>query len=200
MTRTEVIQRMIDFRGFKTYIEIGSYRNENVKNLKIDRKITVDPDPDAYANYQMTSDQYFDENDEKFDIIFIDGLHEHSQVWRDIRNSLEHLNPNGVIVMHDCMPKSEKMQVWDNKSHQSEEWTGDTWKAYYKAYGELSYKVYVVDTDYGCGVIDTSEKYKEDINWKVDMEELKYEDYLDLINRNAYGVIPVSEYVRRTRE
>jgi len=199
MTRTEVIQRMIDFRGFKTYIEIGSYRNENVKNLKIDRKITVDPDPDAYANYQMTSDQYFDENDEKFDIIFIDGLHEHSQVWRDIRNSLEHLNPNGVIVMHDCMPKSEKMQVWDNKSHQSEEWTGDTWKAYYKAYGELSYKVYVVDTDYGCGVIDTSEKYKEDINWKVDMEKLKYEDYLDLINRNAYGVIPVSEYVRRTR-
>jgi len=200
MNRTEVIQRMIDFRGFKTYLEIGSYRNENVKNLKIERKVTVDPDPDAYANYQMTSDQYFADNDEKFDIIFIDGLHEHSQVWRDIRNSLEHLNPNGVIVMHDCMPKSEKMQVWDNKSHQSEEWTGDTWKAYYKAYGELSYKVYVVDTDYGCGVIDTSEKYKEDINWKVDMEELKYEDYLDLINRNAYGVIPVSEYVRRTRE
>lgn len=199
MTRTEVIQRMIDFRGFKTYLEVGSYRNENVKNLKIDRKVTVDPDPDAYANYQMTSDQYFAENDEKFDIIFIDGLHEHSQVWRDIRNSLGHLNPDGVIVMHDCMPKSEKMQVWDNKSHQSEEWTGDTWKAYYKAYGELSYKVYVVDTDYGCGVIDTSEKYKEDINWKVDMEGLKYEDYLDLINRNAYGVIPVSEYVRRTR-
>lgn len=199
MTRTEVIQRMINFRSFKTYLEVGSYRNENVKNLKIDRKVTVDPDPDAYANYQMTSDQYFAENDEKFDIIFIDGLHEHSQVWRDIRNSLGHLNPNGVIVMHDCMPKSEKMQVWDNKSHQSEEWTGDTWKAYYKAYGELSYKVYVVDTDYGCGVIDTSEKYKEDINWKVDMEKLKYEDYLDLINRNAYGVIPVSEYVRRTR-
>lgn len=199
MTRTEVIQRMIDFRGFKTYLEIGSYRNENVKNLKIDQKVTVDPDPDAYATYQMTSDQYFAENDEKFDIIFIDGLHEHSQVWRDIRNSLGHLNQNGVIVMHDCMPKSEKMQVWDNKSHQSEEWTGDTWKAYYKAYGELSYKVYVVDTDYGCGVIDTSEKYKEDINWKVDMEKLKYEDYLDLINRNAYGVIPVSEYVRRTR-
>ena len=199
MTRTEVIQRMIDFRGFKTYLEIGSFRNENVKNLRIDRKVTVDPDPEAYANYQMTSDQYFAENDEKFDIIFIDGLHEHSQVWRDIRNSLGHLNPNGVIVMHDCMPKSEKMQVWDNKSHQSEEWTGDTWKAYYKAYSELSYKVYVVDTDYGCGVIDTSEKYKEDINWKVDMEELKYEDYLDLINRNAYGVIPVSEYVMRTR-
>ena len=200
MTRTEVIQRMINFRGFSTYLEVGSYRNENVKNLVIDRKVTVDPDPDAYANYQMTSDQYFAENDEKFDIIFIDGLHEHSQVWRDIRNSLGHLNPNGVIVMHDCMPKSEKMQVWDNKSHQSEEWTGDTWKAYYKAYGELSYKVYVVDTDYGCGVIDTSEKYKEDINWKVDMEKLKYDDYLDLINRNAYGVIPVSEYVRRTRE
>ena len=199
MTRTEVIQRMIDHRCFKTYLEVGSYRNENVKNLKIDRKVTVDPDPDAYANYQMTSDQYFAESDEKFDIIFIDGLHEHSQVWRDIRNSLEHLNPCGVIVMHDCMPKSEKMQVWDNKSHQTEEWTGDTWKAYYKAYGELSYKVYVVDTDYGCGVIDTSDKYKEDINWKVDMEKLKYEDYLDLINRDAYGVIPVSEYVRRTR-
>lgn len=199
MTRTEVIQRMIDFRGFKTYLEIGSFRNENFSKIRIEKKISVDPDPEAYANYQMTSDQYFAENRDKFDICFIDGLHEHSQVWRDIRNSLEHLNKNGVIVCHDCMPKSEKMQLWDNKSHQHEEWTGDTWKAYYKAYGELSYKVYVVDTDYGCGVIDTSDKYKEDINWKVDMEKLKYEDYLDLINRNAYGVIPVSEYVRRTR-
>lgn len=199
MTRTEIIQRIIDHRGYKSYLEIGSFRNENFYRIRIDRKISVDPDPESYANYQMTSDQYFAESDEKFDIIFIDGLHEHSQVWRDIRNSLEHLNPCGVIVMHDCMPKSEKMQVWDNKSHQHEEWTGDTWKAYYKAYGELSYKVYVVDTDYGCGVIDTSDSYKEDINWKVDMEKLKYEDYLDLINRDAYGVIPVSEYVRRTK-
>ena len=95
--------------------------------------------------------------------------------------------------MHDCMPKNEKMQLWDNKSHQHEEWTGDTWKAYYKAYVESSYEVYVVDTDYGCGVIDTS-MIRAMRPTGVDMEKLKYTDYLYFTSTSQYGVIDVKEF------
>ncbi len=188
MLRTDIIQSFITKRNYKSYLEIGTYRNVNFDKIKIDNKVSIDPDPEAKATYQMTSDEFFAVNQDKFDIVFIDGLHEHNQVYKDIQNSLKVLNPNGVIILHDCMPKNEKMQLWDNKSHQFEEWTGDTWKAYYKALNEINYDVYVLDTDYGCGVIDTS-KPKPRLAHIVDMEELTYQDYLNLKEENKYNIV-----------
>ena len=188
MLRTDIIQKFITKRNYKSYLEIGTYRNVNFDKITIDNKVSIDPDPEAKATYQMTSDEFFAVNKDKFDIVFIDGLHEHNQVYKDIQNSLKFLNPNGVIILHDCMPKNEKMQLWDNKSHQFEEWTGDTWKAYYKALNEINYKVYVLDTDYGCGVIDTS-KPKPRLAHIVDMEELTYQDYLNLKEENKYNIV-----------
>jgi predicted O-methyltransferase YrrM len=52
----------------------------------------------------ITSDAFFERSMVKFDVIFIDGLHEEHQVDRDIVNSLQHLNPGGIIVLHDCLP------------------------------------------------------------------------------------------------
>ena len=193
MTRYDIIQKFINERNYKRFLEIGTFKGDTFNHIKIDHKESIDPDSECNATWQMTSDDYFKNSKDKFDIIFIDGLHEHNQVYRDICNSLEHLNPNGIIVMHDCMPKNEKMQLWDNKSHQHEEWTGDTWKAYYKAFVELPYEVYVVDTDYGCGVIDTS-MIRVMRPTGVDMEKLKYTDYLYFTSTSQYGVIDVKEF------
>lgn len=193
MLRTDIIQKFISKRNYKSYLEIGTYRNVNFDKITIDNKVSIDPDPEAKATYQMTSDEFFAVNKDKFDIVFIDGLHEHNQVYKDIQNSLKFLNPNGVIILHDCMPKNEKMQLWDNKSHQFEEWTGDTWKAYYKALNEINYKVYVLDTDYGCGVIDTSHP-KPKLAHIVDMEELTYQDYLNLKEENKYNIVNPNEW------
>ncbi len=193
MTRYDIIQKFINERQFKSFLEIGTFNGDTFKHITIDKKESVDPDPNCKATHIMTSDEYFKNSQDKWDIIFIDGLHEHTQVYRDICNSLEHLNPNGVIVMHDCMPKNEKMQLWDNKSHQYEEWTGDTWKAYYKVYKELPYLVYVVDTDYGCGVIDTSKSREIEIN-NIDMDNLKYTDYLYYTSTSQYRIKSVGEF------
>ena len=188
MLRTDIIQKFISKRNYKSYLEIGTYRNVNFDKIKIDNKISVDPDTEAKATYQMTSDDFFAVNQDKFDIVFIDGLHEHNQVYKDIQNSLKFLNSNGVIILHDCMPKNEKMQLCDNKSHQYEEWTGDTWKAYYKALNEINYEVYVLDTDYGCGIIDTSNP-KTKLTDLVDMEKLTYQDYLNIKEENKYKIV-----------
>ena len=193
MLRTDIIQKFITKRNYKSYLEIGTYRNVNFDKITIDNKVSIDPDLEAKATYQMTSDEFFAVNQDKFDIVFIDGLHEHNQVYKDIQNSLKFLNPNGVIILHDCMPKNEKMQLWDNKSHQFEEWTGDTWKAYYKALNEINYKVYVLDTDYGCGVIDTSHP-KPKLAHIVEMEELTYQDYLNLKEENKYNIVNPNEW------
>lgn len=193
MTRTELIQHFIDKRGYKSYLEIGCFRNDNFNKIKCDSKVSIDPDPEAKATRCMTSDAFFDEiadykcNDE-FDIIFIDGLHEHKQVWRDIENSLKHLKKGGVIIMHDCCPTSAYTARWDDKSHQNEEWYGDVYKAYMKARNDLCCDVYVIPEDCGCGVIDTS-KYcpeKED-NKPLNMEEITYDDYHIAKEIGIYG-------------
>ncbi len=66
-TRTDIIQHFIDQRKFKNYLEIGCFRNENFNKIKIDNKVSVDPDPEAHATYQMTSDEFFTNNKDTFD-------------------------------------------------------------------------------------------------------------------------------------
>ncbi len=55
-------------------------------------------------NYEMTSNEFFaleKIQNKKYDVIFIDGLHETTQVDIDIQNSLKHLNEGGFILLHD---------------------------------------------------------------------------------------------------
>ena len=115
----------------------------------------MDINPASDADYIMSSDSYFANYHQKFDIIFIDGLHLYEQVLKDIINSLHHLNEGGVIVMHDCMPTREEYQYRDRVTGS---WNGDVWKAYY-LYKQISqYDCYVIDQDWGCAVIDTNLK------------------------------------------
>ena len=80
----------------------------------------------------MTSDEFFKQNEKRFDLIFIDGLHEANQVFRDVKNSLNYLNENGVILLHDCNPSIEEHQTFpqslDHNKRHLNIWLGDTWK------------------------------------------------------------------------
>lgn len=126
----------------------------------------------------MTSDEYFAQTADTFDIIFIDGLHEYSQVDRDIKNALKHLNKHGVIIMHDCHPNSEACQRHCSY-YPGGEWTGDCWKAYVKNRAELPYEMCVWDHDWGCGVIDTNkEKISDTSSLPIDMDKMTYQDFV----------------------
>ena len=180
MNRWDIINHYIQKYNFKTFLEIGHANGEGFNNVVCELKESIDPDVSCNATYQITSDEFFKQYDKKYVIIFIDGLHECSQVDRDIKNSLKHLNKAGVIVMHDCHPDSEACQRKDYVSHQNgENWTGDTWKAYVKNRAELPYEMYVWDNDWGCGIIDTNvNKITNTTNLPTDMEKLTYEDFL----------------------
>lgn len=105
--------------------------------------------------YKMTSDQFFEQiapGLDKWDIIFIDGLHESHQVDKDIENSLRSLTPNGSIVIHDCNPQDEIRQRVPRESRQ---WNGDVWKSVAK-YRSQGGRCVVIDTDEGLGWIHRS--------------------------------------------
>ena len=61
----------------------------------------------------MTSDNYFFNNKNNlFDLIFLDGLHTYEQTIKDIFNSLKTLKKNGVIIVHDCLPKKSGIKLY----------------------------------------------------------------------------------------
>lgn len=133
----------------KTYLEIGVFNPEhNFNKIKVQRKVSIDPDPNAQAVVRMTSDDYFLLFPSvKYDLVFCDGLHHADQVKRDIQNSWGCLNEGGVIVIHDCNPHSESIT---HVPRDSREWCGDVWKA---AIDICHYLKFTVDFDYGCCIV-----------------------------------------------
>lgn len=104
-SKENVIQWFIDTRGFTSYLEIGCYHDGSFNPINCAKKVGVDPH--TGGTVRMTSDDFFAQNTDRFDVVLIDGNHHHDFVYRDIGNSLACLTPNGVIVMHDCMPPDE---------------------------------------------------------------------------------------------
>ena len=147
-TRIWFINKVIESYGFNRYLEIGCRDDACFSKINAEFKIGVDPEQGG--THRMTSDQYFADNKESFDLIFIDGLHEAWQVVRDIDNALRSLSPKGVIVMHDCNPLFEIRQIVPMTSST---WNGDVWKAYVSCRINPNIDMAVGNFDHGVGVI-----------------------------------------------
>jgi hypothetical protein len=192
--RWDIINYLADNNKYKTYLEIGvqDYYS-NCDKIKVEYKYAVDPAPKNKCDFIGTSDEFFAQHDvnSKFDLIFIDGLHQSDQVLKDINNSLAVLSDGGTIVVHDCLPEAEYQQVREDNNR---EWTGDVWKAVAILKGtreDLDIKV--VDHDWGCGIIRRGSqelnKYKtlEDLNWKI----------FEYSKNSLMGVISPEEFVNK---
>jgi hypothetical protein len=178
MTRTDILNYIINKHNFKSYLEIGVSYGENYESVKCEYKVGVDPNTNSKATIFKTSDDYFSDCEETFDIIFIDGLHLAEQFVKDVKNSLDHLNDNGVIVCHDCLPTTEHMQIREYDGVSA--WTGDVWKGWVELRSTLSdVNMFVLDTDYGCGIIRKGKQelitYDSPLTWE-DFQNNK--DYL----------------------
>jgi hypothetical protein len=153
MYRWDIINLLIRKYDYRTYLEIGVQNKNCFNKVNCNYKISVDPDQATDADFNITSDEYFEKlsSKVKFDIIFIDGLHHDDQLLTDIKNSLLHLNEGGTIVCHDILPTTEAMQ---QRADNGGEWTGDVWKAIANLrVNDTSLQIHTIDTDYGCAVI-----------------------------------------------
>ena len=171
MKRFDVINHIIEVKGFRSYLEIGTQAFVCMNHVKCKKKVGVDPAPvvqvpEDIEFHKMTSDEYFVKNNRMFDIIFIDGLHHSDQVYKDLVNATDRLTDNGVIVVHDCNPQAEINQRVPMPHVES--WNGDVWKAWLKFRRQfMARPSFVVDTDQGCGVIGLG----PNVNKAVDIPE-----------------------------
>ena len=92
IVRRDVINYIVEKYQLMHYLEIGVRDPEATFNkVRCKNKTGVDPEPlGKEVNFPCTSDEFFDmikdEEDLKFDIIFIDGLHLTEQVDKVIEN------------------------------------------------------------------------------------------------------------------
>lgn len=152
MTRTDVLNRLALGYKLNSFLEIGVQNPmQNFDKIMCPVKFSVDPDPNAHASYRMTSDDYFrvalgQEKPKKYDLIFIDGLHEADQVARDCINAMKMLSPGGFLVFHDCNPENEE---YTHVPRDSKVWNGDV----YRFAAVLDVPKFTVDVDHGCMVV-----------------------------------------------
>jgi hypothetical protein len=178
-SRLDLINHFINKNNFLSYLEIGCHLDEIFNEIKIEK---IGVDPISGGTFRGTSDEFFLQNKKNFDCIFIDGLHTYDQVIKDIKNSIQFLNKDGVIILHDCLPPSASHQRVPRTRYT---WNGDVWKAIVEIRTYDNLDTYTVLADQGLGVIkkrDNSDILKlKNINFKKIKFKYYYNNYKSLM-------------------
>jgi hypothetical protein len=112
LERHDVINRLSSDR-YRSYLEIGVDYGTTFNQVKLQRKVGVDPlfkVPASQldgATFNLRSDDFFRSNTERFDCVFIDGLHTYEQSKRDFLHAQACLNPGGIVILDDCFPADD---------------------------------------------------------------------------------------------
>ncbi|MCX6272531.1 MAG: class I SAM-dependent methyltransferase [Bacteroidetes bacterium] len=214
MYKNALIQTIIKKNHFRCYLEIGIAKGDCFLPIRCSHKIAVDPyieltkrqkrqwvfknPSNIYSLFcSETSDDFFQYKKElllkrNIDIALIDGLHTFQQSLRDVLNTLQYLNPKGVIIMHDCLPPNEAAAFpalsWEEADSEKPagwtgEWCGDVWKTilYLKKMYAHELDVCVINTDYGLGIIRLKKPWKESCINKDVFESIVQLTYTDLM-------------------
>ena len=95
------------------YLEIGVERGHTFESVRAGEKVGVDPSPmfnvqelpEGAEFFSKESDDFFSGfAGEKFDVVFVDGLHECHQTYRDIIHAFANMKEGSVCVVDDVGP------------------------------------------------------------------------------------------------
>lgn len=237
MNRWDIINKFIETRNYLTYKELGYYKGWSFDRINARWKVAIDPNPSktpemeqapygsavhlqgfgeyeasdapTEAIYKMTSDEFFEEPwlPKSASVFFIDGLHEHTQVYRDIQNCLKNLVPGGVIILHDMNPPTLEHTTTGIDGC----WTGDAYKAFLQFQKEniqdRKYSCTVVDTDWGVGIIEANPHFSSTTtNESTGLEESRRQffqrgindwEYFDKHRKELLNLISVDEFLKK---
>ena len=167
------------------YLEIGCDDNVCFKSIPVFDKVGIDPD--SGGNIKDTSDNFFKNNENRFDVIFIDGLHIYEQCRKDVINSLKVLDKDGYIFLHDMTPRNwaeENIPRLENTL-----WTGDIWKVAIELSKTKGVDFFVINADHGVGLLKKKEEnavYHDDFE---SLKNLKFKDFL-ILNESINYISP----------
>src|ERR1700761_5431846 len=171
MDRTQLLNYLLHQRNGTHYLEMGmDVQDHNFAQIRCEHKTFI-PESDRDAFFKKTTD--------KFDCIFIDGLHTEDRVLLDFRYAIECLAPGGCIVLHDCMPPDAWHQREPEAYKAGENWNGTAWKAALRIFNSCTWSCTLLDMDWGCAIIDPAKNQQprsEDLP-----DDLSYEEHYPVL-------------------
>jgi hypothetical protein len=141
------INKLLAVVGRGTYLEIGVAEGLTFESVRASIKLGVDPAPRFDTEslpstahlYVLPSDEYFSSSSpfDQLNGVFVDGLHEFMQTYRDFMAALARLRPEGFVLIDDVIPldavsglpsEAEFLAERQRSGLQSGAWMGDVWK------------------------------------------------------------------------
>ena len=201
----------------KKYLEIGVLKGATFKNIIADVKYAVDikflfdyqqlGESSNEKYFQLSSDDFFAALTylEKFDVVFLDGLHTFEQTYRDFCNTLIHTTDHSVILIDDTLPndpfsalknQSRAVRMRKHCHNQSKTWHGDVYKLVlliHDFYPSLDY-ITIVDSGNPQTLVWRADSKKQRQPVFNDLEKISRLSYFDLID-NFQMLQPDSELV-----
>lgn len=202
MNTAQRIKKINNFLNIKKYLEIGVQQGHTFNNLELPYKVAVDPlfqfDYKNFENpsckfFETTSDDYFinHSNQDIFDLIFLDGLHEFPQTLRDFNSAIKNSNKQTLIILDDVFPNDVYSSLIKNpylfrKMNDPENndgsWHGDVFKTIFFIHDFFPTYTYCT-IDYGYGNPQALIFQKDRFNFKPrfnDLEKISRLTYFDL--------------------
>ena len=98
-----------NFSNSKIYC-VDSWKGDeeyyNLEFLKIEENFDKNiSEFQSISKFKTLSDEFFNNNKIKFDVIYIDGYHKGYQVLKDFKNSWQTLNTGGILIFDDYIWK-----------------------------------------------------------------------------------------------
>ena len=166
-TKTDIINRLADVRGYCRYLEICTTITGNCYH-EIDRarfptchrlmfRYTDGFEDGMPIDYRVAGLDIGDcarrvkAEQGSYDAILVDPWHEYATSRQALEVALDLIDARGTIVVHDCLPPTPRHAA---PRFVDGEWCGVTYKAYLDVVlprRDLAFLT--VDTDLGCGVI-----------------------------------------------
>jgi hypothetical protein len=134
-------------KSCKTYLEVGVAQGLTFEQVRVEQRWAVDPNPQfdqielpkGVVFKRLESDSFFEqiEPEQKFDVVFLDGLHTWQQTYKDLMNTLGHSYPHTIVVIDDVVPDDALAAIpdWDEALRRKDaagitdgRWQGDVFK------------------------------------------------------------------------
>jgi len=149
INRREILIDLVNRYKLQSYLELG-LRDSSLTfdHIPCTFKFSVDVESRCKPSFCGSTDEFFKQSKEKFDLVLVDANHEAEFVYRDLMNSVRCLSDNGIVVLHDVLP----IRFEDTSNNLD---NGTAWKVVphvLKYHPELHICT-VPETKCGCGIV-----------------------------------------------